>query len=164
MLSRIHPLNFTCRVVTINVRGLSRKKFESITDFFHTSQLDFCFIQETMISLKSKIAPFSASWSDPSFWAPAVATRGGVAILCSNDYSSAISVWQKDSSGSILSLLVSLESLNINLDNVYAPTARAERKTFLQLIPGFFFPNSRPFIDGDFYCYHSSLDKMGTAS
>ena len=103
-----------------------------------------------MISLKSKIAPFSASWSGPSFWAPAVATRGGVAILCSNDYSSAISVLQKDSSGRILSLLVSLESLNINLVNVYAPTARAERKTFLQLIRAFFFPNSRPLIDGDF--------------
>ena len=73
-------------------------------------------------------------------------------------------MWQKDSSGRILSLLVSLESLNINLVNVYAPTARAERKTFLQLIPAFFFPNSRLLIDGDFYCYDSTLDKMGTAS
>ena len=80
MLSRIRPLNFTFRVVTINVRGLSRKKFELITDFFHTSQLDFCFIQDTMISLESKIAPFSASWSGPGFWATAVGTRGGVAI------------------------------------------------------------------------------------
>ena len=116
-----------------------------------------------MISLESKIALFSSSWSGPSFWTPAVGTRGGVAILCSNDYSSAISVWQKDSSGRILSVLVSLESLNINLVNVYAPTARAEGKTFLQLIPAFFFPNSRPLIDGDFYCYDSTLDKMGTA-
>ena len=96
-----------------------------------------------MISLESKIAHISASWSGPSFWAPAVGTRGAVAILCSNDYSSAISVWQKDSSGRILSLLVSLESLNINLVNVYAPR---ERETSLQLIPAFFFPNSRPLI------------------
>ena len=58
MLCRMRPLNFTFRVATINVRGLSRKKFELITDFFHPSQLDFCFIQETMISLESKIAPF----------------------------------------------------------------------------------------------------------
>ena len=118
MLSRMRPLNFTFRVVTINVRGLSRKKFELIIDFFHTLQLDFSFIQGTMVSLESKIAPFSASWSGPSFWASAVGTRGGVTILCSNDYSSAISVWQKDSSGRILSVLVSLESLNINLVNV----------------------------------------------
>ena len=103
MLSRIRPLNFT-----FNVRGLSRKKFELITDFFHTLQIYCCFIQETMISLESKIAPFSASWSGPSFWAPAVGTRGGVAILCSIHYSSAISVLQKDSSARILSLLVSL--------------------------------------------------------
>ena len=50
----------------------------------------------------------------------------------------------------------------INIVNVYAPTARLERKTFLQLIPAFFFPNSRPLIDGGFYCYDSTLDKMGT--
>lgn len=67
MLCRMRPLNFTLRFATINVRVLSRKKFELVTDFFHTSQLDFCFIQETMISLESKIAPFSASWSGPNF-------------------------------------------------------------------------------------------------
>ena len=117
-----------------------------------------------MISLESKIAPFSASWSGPSFWAPAVGTRGGVAILCSNDYSSAISVWQKDSSRRILSVLVSLESLNINRVNVYVPTTCAERKTFLQLIPAFFFSNSRPLLGGDFNCYDSTLGKMSTAS
>ena len=77
----MRPLNFTFRVATINVRGLSRKKFELIKGFFfHTSQLNFCFIQETMISLESKIAPFSTSWSGPGFWATAVGTRGGVAI------------------------------------------------------------------------------------
>ena len=76
-----------------------------------------------MISLESKIAPFSASWSGPGFWATAVGTRGGVAIRM-----------------------------------------RREKKTFLQLIPAFFFPNSRPLIDGDFYCCDSTLDKMGTAS
>ena len=43
-----------------------------------------------------------------------------------------------------------------------APTARAERKTFLQLIPAFFFPNPRPLNCGDFNCYDSTLDKMGT--
>ena len=80
MLCRMRPLNFTFSGATINVRGLSRKKFELIKYFFHTSQLDFCFIQETMISLESKIAPFSASWSGPGFWATAVGTRGGVAI------------------------------------------------------------------------------------
>ena len=158
-------LDFIFKVATINVRGLSRKKFELISDFFHTLQLDFCFIQETMISLESKILSFSADWRGPSYWAPAVGRRGGVAILCSNDYSNAVSVWHKDSSGRILSLLVSLGSFNINLVNVYVPTAPAERKTFLPSIATFFFPNSRPLIGGDFNCFDSALDKMGgTAS
>ena len=46
MLSRMRPLNFTFRVVTNNVRGLSRKKFELITDFFLT--------RRNMISVLSK--------------------------------------------------------------------------------------------------------------
>ena len=115
-----------------------------------------------MVSLESKIMSFSADWSGPSYWAPAVGRRGGVAILCSNDYRNAISVWQKDSSGRILSLLVSLGAFNVNLINVYVPTSPAERKTFLPSITAFLFPNSPPLIGGDFNnCFDSTLDKMG---
>ena len=76
-----------------------------------------------MISLESKIAPFSASWSGPGFWATAIGTRGGVAIRLRRE------------------------------------------KNFVAVNSGILFPrNSRPLIDGDFYCCDSTLDKMGTAS
>ena len=107
---------------------MSRKKFELIAEFFRSSNLDFCFVQETMISKESKIASLSASWRGPSFWAPAVGRRGGVVILCSQDYSDQVSVWQKDSNGRIVSLLVQCDSVKLNLVNVYVPTVPAERK------------------------------------
>ena len=140
---------------------MSRKKFELIAEFFRSWNLDFCFVQEPMISKESKIASLSASWRGPSFWAPAVGRRGGVVILCSQDYSDQVSVWQKDSNGRIVSLLVQCDSVKLNLVNIYAPTVPAERKVFLQTVPSFFFPDSHPLIGGDFNCFDSPLDKMG---
>ena len=100
---------------------MSRRKFELIAEFFRSSNLDFCFVQETMISKESKIASLSASWRGASFWAPAVDRRGGVVILCAQDYSDQVSVWQKDSNGRIVSLLVQCDSVKLNLVNIYAP-------------------------------------------
>ena len=132
---------------------MSRRKFELIADFFRSSKLDFCFVQETMISKESKIAFLSASWRGPSFWAPAVGRRGGVTILCSQDSSDQVSVWQKDSNVRIVSLLVQCDSVKLNLVNVYALTVPAERKVFHQTVPSFFFPDSHPLIGGDFNCF-----------
>ena len=111
---------------------MSRRKFELIADFFPSSNLDFCFVQETMISNESKIASLSASWRGPSFWAPAVGRRGGVAILCSQDFSDQVSVWQKDSNGRIVSLLVQCDSVKLNLVNVYAPTVPVKERFFFR--------------------------------
>ena len=63
-----------------------------IADYFRSSNLDFCFVQETMISKESKIASLSASWRGPCFWVPAVGRRGGLAILCPQDYSDQVSL------------------------------------------------------------------------
>ena len=59
-----------------NVRGLSDRKFISISDYFHSTNLDFCCIQETMISDETIQSSFSSRWCGPSFWAPAVGKRG----------------------------------------------------------------------------------------
>ena len=47
---------------------------------------------------------------------------GGVAILCSGVFRNNVSVWQKDQSGRILSLLVKFDDFNLNLVNLYVPT------------------------------------------
>ena len=114
-----------------------------------------------MISKASKIASLSASWRGPSFWASAVGRRGGVAILCSQEYSDQVSAWHKDWNGRIVSFLVQCDSVKLNLVNVYVPTVPAERKVFLQTVPSFFFPNSHPLTGGDLNCFDSLLDKMG---
>ena len=75
---------------------------------------------------------------------------GGVAILCSNVFRNNVSVWQKDQSGRILSLLVKFEDFNLNLVNLYVPTIPAERKIFFQSVPSFFLPDSRLLIGGGY--------------
>ena len=116
----MRPLSLAfLKCATINVRGLSQSKFSLVSDFFRASRLDFCFIQETMISNDAVLSSFSSSWPGPSFWAPAVGRRGGVAILCSDVFRNNVSVWQKDESGRILSLLVKFDDFNLNLVNLY---------------------------------------------
>ena len=87
--------------------------------------------------------------------------EGGVAILCSDVFRNNVSVWQKDQSGRILSLLVKFDDFNLNLVNLYVPTIPAERKIFFQSVPSFFLPNSRLLIGGDMNCFDSALDKLG---
>ena len=86
--------------------------------------------------------------------------EGGVAILCFDVFRN-VSVWQKDRSGRILSLLVKFDDFNLNLVNLYVPTIPAERKIFFQSVPSFFLPNSRLLNGGDMNCFDSALDKLG---
>ena len=114
-----------------------------------------------MVSDPGSQEAFAKRWNGPSFWAPALGRRGGVAILCSPRQSDNVSVWQKDTGRRLLSILISLQNLKINLVNIYAPTKPTERKNFFQSISSFVFPNSRLIIAGDFNSYASALDKMG---
>ena len=149
------------RFCTINIRGLSESKFSCVAEYFAKFKLDFCFLQEMMISDDVTCRSFSSRWLGPSFWAPACRRRGGVAILCSDRFRNNVSVWQKDSDGRVLSILVTLDDIKLNLVNVYTPTYPTERKTFFQSLHSFFFPNSELILGGDFNCYDSLLDKMG---
>lgn len=109
-------------------------------------------MQETKISDDSVSRAFSSEWRGPSFWAPALGRSGGDAILCSEAYAGNVSVWQRDMSGRILSLTVKFGTFKTNLVNLCAPTAPSERKTFFQMVPSFFFPNTWPLVGGDFNC------------
>ena len=85
--------------------------------------------------------------------------RGGggrVAILCSDIFHNNVSVWHKDQSGRILSLLVKFDDFNLNLVDLYVPTIPAERNIFFQSVPSFFLPNSRLVIGGDMNCFDSA--------
>ena len=102
-------------------------------------------------------------WNGPNFWSPAMGWRLGIAILVSPRQRENISVWQKDAGGHLLSLLITFENVCINLINVYTLTYPTMRKIFFQSLAPFVFPNSRLVIAGDFNCYDSVLDKMGSA-
>ena len=81
--------------------------------FFISSDLDFCFIQDTKISDDSISRAFSSKWRGPSFWDPALRRSGGVAILYPESYASNVSVWQRDVSGRFLSLTVEFGTFKI---------------------------------------------------
>ena len=65
--------------------------------------------------------------------------------------------------GRVLSLTVKFGTLKIIPVNLYAPTVPSKRKTFFQMAPSFFFPNTWPLVGGDFNCYDSVFDKFGGA-
>ena len=84
-------------------------------------------------------------------------------ILCSEAYARNVSVWQRDVSGCVLSLTAKFGTFKTNLVNLYAPTVPSERKTFFQMAPSFFFPNTWPLVGGDLNGYDSVFDKFGGA-
>lgn len=121
----------------------------SVVDCFRRESLDFCFVQETMISNKRIMSSFSSRWRGSIYWSPAIGRRGGVAIFLSEELKNKVVCWRKDADGRVLSILVNFNSLRINLINVYAPTVPAERAPFFQSVHCFLFPNSECVVGGD---------------
>lgn len=122
------------KVVTLNIRVLNPAKLNLISDVFVRERLDFVCIQETMVSDPGSQEALAKRWNSPSFWVPALGRRGGgAAILCSPRQSDNVSVWQKDTGGRLLSILISLQNLKINLVNIYAPKNPTERKNFFSV-------------------------------
>ena len=111
----------------------------SVVDCFRRESLDFCFVQETMISNKRIMSSFSSRWRGSIYWSPAIGRRGGVAIFLSEELKNKVVCWRKDADGRVLSILVNFNSLRINLINVYAPTVPAERAPFFQSFLASFF-------------------------
>lgn len=145
------------KAATLNVQGLNSNKLRLISDFFSRECLDFICIQETMISDETSQSTLTREWKGPSYWSPAIGRRGGVAILCSPCQRDNISVWQKDAGRRLVSLLLSINGMQLNLVNIYTPTYPTERKNFFQSLDPFLFPNSRLVLAGDFNCYDGEV-------
>jgi len=99
----------------INMGGLSECKFSFVADLLVKFKLDFCFLQETMISddvichssRDGRVLPFGP-WP------------------CSNNGS----VWQKASDGCVLSVLVALDGFKLNLTSMHQLIRLKERRFF----------------------------------
>ena len=153
---------FIAKICTINVRGFGNAaKQDLIFDYARSGKYDFVCVQETLAARPAAIDLLRKSWSGPSFWSPALGKQGGVCILVSKDSPFKIEQWKKDSSGRLVSLLISLGKLRFNLVNIYAPTNVTERKPFYDEIHDFFFPSAQKIIAGDFNSIESSLNKFG---
>ena len=89
-----------------------------------------------MISDPTMQLHLSSDLLGPCFWTPAVGRRGGVAILRSEAFCDEVTVWQRDTDGRVLSLLI---NICINLVNVYVLMRPAERRAFLRSLHAYFF-------------------------
>ena len=143
------------------MRGLNSRKLHLIAELVSRERFDVCFLQETMISSDDLIDSLSAQWRGSSYWSPAVGRRGGVAILFSPSFSGEIVSWKRDSDGRVISLKVTLGTVNFNLMNVYVPAVSAERNEFIRSIHEFFLPHSKLILGGDFNGYFDHRDKFG---
>ena len=89
-----------------------------IADFFSLFEFRFLFCSGDDNTSSPRLLPFLLVGGVHPFWAPAAGRRGRVAILCFQDYSDQVSVWQKDSNGRIVSLLVQCDSVKLDLVNI----------------------------------------------
>lgn len=140
---------------------MNNDKLGLISRYVSQHNIDFCFVQETLISREDSIKSLSSLWRGPSFWSPAIGCQGGVAILGSGNFEGEIKTLKKDSNGRVLSVQISYEQVNFNLVNVYAPTYFTDRNSFFQSVHQYFIPHSRLIFGGDLNCYDNSRDKFG---
>ena len=149
------------KVATLNTRGLNSRKLTLLLELSQREHFDFICVQESLVSDDYRRETLARQWGGPSFWSLAIGRRGGVVILCSPEQRENVSIWQKDSEGRLLSLLISANGIKVNLVNVYAPTSPTERVVFFQSLQPYLFPNAHLLLAGDFNCYDGTLDKMG---
>ena len=148
------------KVIPLNVRGFSRHKVDFFFDLVRANY-DIGFIQESLITEEKVFQSLASQWSGPCFWSPAIGKQGGIMVLISPNFEGKVLSWRRDSSGRILSLLISLKDTNFNLLNIYAPTEISKRTSFFQSLHRYFYPHSVIIIGGDFNCYDNPLDKFG---
>ena len=147
--------------VSINTRGFDRRKENFIFVYIRNSAVDFCLIQETLISDPSDLRSLSSRWRGPCFWSPSVGRQGGVLILISEVFEGNVLSWRKDTAVRVVSLLLEFDRFKVNLIDIYAPTTLTDRKAFFENLHDFFIPADARIIAGDFNCYEHQLDKFG---
>lgn len=144
------------------MRGLGNPLNNNLLfDLVEKSDCDICFIQETLVSSDENIRTLSRRWLGQSFWSPTIGKQGGVAVLISPKCADEVLSWKRDSHGHIINIFITIDNVNFNLVNIYAPTNLTDQKTFYESLHDFLFPCSALIIGGDFNCYDNALDKFG---
>lgn len=63
-------------------------------------------MQETFLSEQKALKGTAPHWKGQSFWSPAIGKQGGIGILVRDQLDGNISLWLKDSSGTISACLL----------------------------------------------------------
>ena len=149
------------KLLSLNVRGLgSPSKVNLLCRELELLNYDIFLLQETHVSCKSQADLIERVWRGKCFWSFGTGKSAGVAVFLSPNFSGSVQRFVFDSDGRVLSLLLHLNSLKLNLVNVYAPNGVSDRKTFFELLHHFFLSQGDYIIAGDFNCVDRAIDKF----
>lgn len=66
------------KLLSINSRGFDCRKENLIFDHVRSSDIDACFVQETLLSDSSFLRSLASRWQGPCFWSPSIGRQGGL--------------------------------------------------------------------------------------
>ena len=107
-------------------------KRHTVYNFINSTPCDFWLLQGTLVSSQTKIDLISKEWPGSRFWSPAIGKEGGVAVLVSPHFRVQILQWRRDAEGRVLSILLEVNRVRVNVVNIYAPTNKTKRTSFLR--------------------------------
>ena len=149
------------KILSLNVHGLgSPSKVNLLCHELELLSYDIFLLQETHVSCESQADSVERVWRGKCFWSSRVGKSAGVAVFLSPNFSGVVQRFVFDSDGCVLSLLIQLNSVKLNLINIYAPNGVSDRKTFFEQLHHHFLSQGDYVIAGDFNCVDRAIDKF----
>ena len=112
------------KTCSLNVNGLQDEtKRRNIFPFLKSQDCDIFFLQEVHMANSQERAKWTSEWEGQAFWSYGSSRARGVAILFKKNFNSNFNIVHQinDTEGRILTVCINIESVSIQLVNVYAP-------------------------------------------
>ena len=124
---------FNFNLISYNVRGIrNHKKRANIFHWLNSKNCNVCFLQEVHVCQKD-IKIWEKEYDGTFYYSSGSNNSKGVVIGISNkllDHVKMVKEIYADGDGRILGLALSLDEINYNLWNIYAPNDEYDRKLF----------------------------------
>ena len=148
------------------MRGLRDKvKRRSIFSFLKDQKAKFYFLQETFSDANDE-AIWKNEWGGEIVFSHGGHHKKGVCILIDPSQQTKVDFSYRNTSGRIVLITVTLDSLKLTLCNIYAPNSQAEQLAFIQELNNCIVDKSELttlIVGGDWSCSLSKKDKVGGA-
>ena len=118
---------------SINVNGLrNARKRQNVFNWLVKQKTDIALVQETHCESEEKAQEWIKEWKGNTFWSHGTHLSKGVAFLFNEHANFNILSTEIFEDGSMLSLKMAIDGLNLQIINIYAPNVPSERKNLLR--------------------------------